>query len=63
MDRKRFSLFKIILETFSELILIFTAAAAGVSIGQRGHLMKSEWILATFGEMMKKQLGWQEVKA
>ncbi|MBU2562590.1 MAG: hypothetical protein KKF68_02935 [Nanoarchaeota archaeon] len=48
MDRKRFSLFKIILETFSELILIFTAAAAGVSIGQRGHLMKSEWILATF---------------
>jgi len=38
---------KILLETFSELILIFTAAATGATIGQGKSLTLIEWILAT----------------
>lgn len=45
---KKISLLRISLETISELLTIFVAAAAGVVIGQKGYLILQEWIVAGF---------------
>jgi len=45
-EKEKFTI-KITLETISEMVIIFTAAAAGAVIGSGKTMTSAEWFLAT----------------